>query len=142
MSGSAAAIESEAGDTYSITELAREFDITTRAIRFYEDQDLLAPARRGQSRIYAQRDRTRLKLILRGKRLGFSLAEVAEIIELYDNQPGEVGQLDFFLSKIAERRGLLEQQRDDISITLVELDTVEARCRERLAELRGNTKLR
>ena len=142
MSGSAAAIESEAGDTYSITELAREFDITTRAIRFYEDQDLLAPARRGQSRIYAQRDRTRLKLILRGKRLGFSLAEVAEIIELYDNQPGEVGQLDFFLSKIAERRGLLEQQREDISITLDELETVEARCRERLAELRSNTKLR
>lgn len=137
MSGSSVAIESEAGDTYSITELAREFDITTRAIRFYEDQGLLAPARRGQSRIYAQRDRTRLKLILRGKRLGFSLAEVAEIVELYDSQPGEIGQLDFFLSKIADRRNLLEQQREDIAITLEELETVEARCRERLAELRG-----
>lgn len=137
MSGSVAAIGNKAGDTYSITELAREFGITTRAIRFYEDQGLLAPARRGQSRIYAQRDRTRLKLVLRGKRLGFSLAEVAEIIELYDNQPGETGQLDFFLSKIADRRNLLEQQREDIAITLDELDIVEARCHERLAELRS-----
>lgn len=137
MSGSVASIEGQAGDTYSITELAREFDITTRAIRFYEDQGLLAPARRGQSRIYVQRDRTRLKLILRGKRLGFSLAEVAEIVELYDSQPGEIGQLDFFLAKIADRRNLLEQQREDIAITLDELETVEARCRRRLAELRG-----
>lgn len=137
MSGSVASIEGQDGDTYSITELAREFDITTRAIRFYEDQGLLAPARRGQSRIYVQRDRTRLKLILRGKRLGFSLAEVAEIVELYDSQPGEIGQLDFFLAKIADRRNLLEQQREDIAITLDELETVEARCRQRLAELRG-----
>ena len=136
MSKSAAAIENDAGDTFSITELAQEFDVTTRTIRFYEDQGLLAPARRGQSRIYAQRDRTRLKLILRGKRLGFSLAEVAEIIELYDNQPGETGQLEFFLSKIADRRILLEQQREDIAITLEELKIVEARCHERLAELR------
>ncbi len=138
MSKSAAAIENNAGDTFSITELAQEFDVTTRTIRFYEDQGLLAPARRGQSRIYAQRDRTRLKLILRGKRLGFSLAEVAEIIELYDNQPGETGQLEFFLSKIADRRILLEQQREDIAITLEELKIVEARCHERLAELRDN----
>ena len=135
MSKSAAAIENDAGDTFSITELAQEFEVTTRTIRFYEDQGLLAPARRGQSRIYAQRDRTRLKLILRGKRLGFSLAEVAEIIELYDNQPGETGQLEFFLSKIADRRILLEQQREDIAITLEELKIVEARCHERLAEL-------
>lgn len=135
MSKSAAAIENDAGDTFSITELAQEFEVTTRTIRFYEDQGLLAPARRGQSRIYAQRDRTRLKLILRGKRLGFSLAEVAEIIELYDNQPGETGQLEFFLSKIADRRILLEQQREDIAITLEEFKIVEARCHERLAEL-------
>ncbi|MCZ6859738.1 MAG: MerR family DNA-binding transcriptional regulator [Alphaproteobacteria bacterium] len=136
MSKSAAAIENDAGDTFSITELAQEFDVTTRTIRFYEDQGLVAPARRGHSRIYAQRNRTRLKLILRGKRLGFSLAEVAEIIELYDNQPGETGQLEFFLSKIADRRFLLEQQREDIAITLEELKIVEARCHERLAELR------
>ncbi len=137
MNISAAASESDADDTYSITDLAQEFDITARAIRFYEDQGLLAPARRGQSRIYGQRDRTRLKLILRGKRLGFSLAEVAEIIDLYDNQPGETGQLHFFLSKIADRRALLEQQREDIAITLDELEIVEVRCHERLAELRG-----
>ena len=136
MSKSAAAIENDAGDTFSITELAQEFDVTTRTIRFYEDQNLLTPARRGQSRIYAQRDRTRLKLILRGKRLGFSLAEVAEIIELYDNQPGETGQLEFFLSKIADRRFLLEQQREDIATTLEELKIVEARCHVRLSELR------
>ena len=137
MTGASAANENAAGESYSIAELAREFDITTRAIRYYEDQGLLAPARRGQARIYAQRDRTRLKLILRGKRLGFSLAEVAEIIELYDNQPGETGQLDFFLAKIAGRRGLLEQQREDIAVILDELEIVEQRCRERLAELRG-----
>lgn len=137
MSKSAVALESETGETFSITDLAQEFDITTRAIRFYEDQGLLAPARRGQSRIYSPRDRTRLKLILRGKRLGFSLAEVAEIVGLYDNQPGEIGQLDFFLSKIADRRALLNQQQEDIAVTLDELDSVEVRCRERLAELRG-----
>ncbi|MHA1537764.1 MAG: MerR family transcriptional regulator [Alphaproteobacteria bacterium] len=136
MTGAPAANENAAGESYSIAELAREFDITTRAIRYYEDQGLLAPARRGQARIYAQRDRTRLKLILRGKRLGFSLAEVAEIIELYDNQPGETGQLDFFLAKIAGRRGLLEQQREDIAVIFEELEVVEQRCRERLAELR------
>jgi DNA-binding transcriptional MerR regulator len=134
--GSVARLEPDSGATFSITDLAQEFDVTTRAIRFYEDQGLLAPKRRGQTRIYSQRDRTRLKLILRGKRLGFSLAEVAEIISLYHSEPGEAGQLEFFLRKIADRRAMLEQQREDIEVTLAELEAVETRCRGRLAELR------
>ena len=123
--------------SFTITELAREFDVTTRTIRFYEDQGLLAPARRGQTRIYAPRDRTRLKLILRGKRLGFSLSEVADIIALYDTEPGEVAQLDFFLDKIRERRAALDRQREDIVVMLAELEIVETRCHERMAELRA-----
>jgi DNA-binding transcriptional MerR regulator len=131
----AAAKIREAERTYSITDLAQEFDLTTRAIRFYEDQGLLTPARRGQTRVYAPRDRTRLKLILRGKRLGFSLGEVREMVDMYDTAPGEKGQLALFLRKIAERRAVLEQQQADIAVTLEELEAVESRCRERLAEL-------
>ena len=141
MSGTAAAMmadgvkEGDMTETFSITDLAQEFDVTTRTIRFYEDQGLLSPSRRGQTRVYSQRDRTRLKLILRGKRLGFSLGEVAGIIDLYDSEPGEVAQLHHFLDKIRERRALLEQQREDIEVTLSELEAVEARCHERLGEL-------
>ena len=136
MTGSVMPFEPDHDETYSITDLSQEFDVTTRAIRFYEDQGLLAPQRRGQTRIYDQRDRTRLKLILRGKRLGFSLAEVAGIINLYDAEPGEVGQLQHFLDKIRERRALLKQQQEDIAVTLGELEAVEARCHERLGELK------
>ncbi len=122
-------------ERFTITELSREFDVTTRTIRFYEDEGLLAPDRRGQARIYGPRDRVRLRLILRGKRLGFSLSEIKEILDLYDREPGEAGQLRHFLAKIAERRAQLRQQREDIDVTLAELATVEARCDERLAEL-------
>jgi DNA-binding transcriptional MerR regulator len=118
---------------YSIRDLAREFDVTTRTIRFYEDEGLISPARRGQTRLFSARDRIRLKLILRGKRLGFALSEIREIIDLYDAEPGEYGQLRFFLSKIAERRAMLEQQRADIVDTLEELAEVERRC---LAQLK------
>ena len=127
-------------ETYSITDLAQEFDVTTRTIRFYEDQGLLAPKRRGQTRIYGPRDRTRLKLILRGKRLGFSLGEVREMIDMYDTAPGEKGQLALFIRKIAERRAVLAQQQADIAVTLEELEAVESRCRERLAELAGKSR--
>jgi len=127
----------EVEETFSIAELAREFGITTRAIRFYEDEGLLTPRRRGQTRIYGARDRTRLKLILRGKRLGFSLQEIAEMVTMYDAQPGEAGQLDLFLKRIAERRALLEQQREDIKVTLAELDASEAAAKKRLKELKG-----
>ena len=127
----------DAEETFSIADLAREFDITTRAIRFYEDEGLLSPRRRGQTRIYGPRDRTRLKLILRGKRLGFSLLEIAEMVTMYDAQPGEAGQLELFLKRISERRAVLEQQREDIKVTLAELDASEAAAKKRLKELKG-----
>ena len=123
-------------ETLSITDLSREFDVTTRAIRFYEDEGLLHPVRRGRQRVYTNRDRVRLKLILRGKRLGFSLSEIAEIINLYHSEPGETAQLDHFIDKIRERRRLLLQQKEDIEITLAELEAVEKQCRERLGKLR------
>jgi DNA-binding transcriptional MerR regulator len=122
---------------YSIRDLAQEFDVTTRTIRFYEDEGLISPARRGQTRLFSQRDRVRLKLILRGKRLGFSLLEIAEMVTMYDAPPGETGQLELFLKRIAERRGLLEQQREDIKVTLSELEASEAAAKKRLKELRS-----
>lgn len=114
--------------TYSISELAREFDVTTRTIRFYEDEGLLAPERKGQQRIYSAKDRTLLKLILRGKRLGFSLAECHELFELYDPASGNVVQLNRMLAKIAERRASLDQQLNDIRLMQLELDEAEQRC--------------
>jgi DNA-binding transcriptional MerR regulator len=124
-----------ASATFGIADLAREFDVTTRTIRFYEAEGLIAPTRRGQHRIFTPRDRVRLRLILRGKRLGFSLGEIREIIDLYDRAPGEAGQLRFFLGKIRERRADLERQRTDIAETLAELAEVEARCLEQLGRL-------
>jgi DNA-binding transcriptional MerR regulator len=121
--------------SYTIAELAREFDVTTRTIRFYEAEGLIAPARSGQRRIFSPRDRVRLRLILRGKRLGFSLGEIREIIDLYDKAPGEAGQLRFFLAKIRDRRAALERQRTDIAETLAELAEVEARCTAQLKSL-------
>lgn len=117
-----------AQQTYSISELASELDITTRAIRFYEEQGMLAPARRGQERIYSSRDRVALKLILRGKRIGFSLAECKTLIELYDPRAGNRKQLQIMLDMIAERRQQLEQQLLDIQQIQLELDTAEERC--------------
>ena len=121
--------------TYSITELSREFDVTTRAIRFYEDQGLLNPARRGRTRVYTNRDRVRLKLILRGKRLGFTLQETKELFDLYDSSPGEVGQMQYFLRKIRDRRAILLQQQSDIEMLLQELDTIEAQCESQLENM-------
>jgi DNA-binding transcriptional MerR regulator len=118
---------------YSIGDLSREFGVTTRTIRFYEDQGLLSPAREGQSRIYQPRDRVRLKLILRGKRLGFSLKEIKKLIELYDAPEGEGAQLRSFIEKIRARRGELLVQKNDIEQVLDELDTLEQRCSELLA---------
>ena len=120
---------------YSISDLAQEFNLTTRAIRFYEDEGLLQPGRSGRRRVYSARDRVRLKLILRGKRLGFSLSEVRDIIEMYDLDAGETGQLRYFLDQIQERRKALEQQRSDIDLTLRELDEIESQCQGRLASI-------
>jgi len=121
--------------TYSIAELAREFAVTTRTIRFYEDQGMLSPLRDGQRRIYRSRDRTRLKLILRGKGLGFPLAEVRKIVDLYDAPQGEDAQLHLLLAKIAERRHELAAKREDIEASLQELEAVADTCRSRLKEL-------
>ena len=120
---------------YSISDLAQEFNLTTRAIRFYEDEGLLQPGRSGRRRVYSARDRVRLKLILRGKRLGFSLSDVRDIIEMYDLDAGETGQLRYFLDQIQERREALEQQRSDIDLTLKELDEIESQCQGRLASI-------
>ncbi|WOH37859.1 MerR family DNA-binding transcriptional regulator [Thalassotalea fonticola] len=114
--------------TFSISELAKEFDITTRSIRFYEDQGLIIPERKGQTRIYNRRDRVRLKLILRGKRLGFSLAETGRLFELYDNDKTNTSQLDTIKTIISEKKAALIQQLDDIKVVLMELDTLEKRC--------------
>jgi len=119
--------------TYSISDLSRELDITTRAIRFYEEQGLLSPERRGLERVYSARDKVSLKLILRGKRIGFSLAECRELIELYDPSSGNTKQLNSMLAKIAERRAQLEQQLLDIQQMQLELDTAEERCQQALA---------
>jgi len=121
--------------TWSITALARDHGVTLRTIRFYEDRGLLSPERRGVQRVYHNRDRVRLALVLRGKRLGFSLDEIARIVDMYDSEPGEAGQLRYLLTQIAARRAELAQRRHDIDETLSELDEVERRCREDLARL-------
>ena len=122
-------------DLHSISALAEEFDITTRTIRFYEDKGLLQPKRNGRQRIYSRRDYVRLRLILRGKRLGLSLSEISDTIELYDTDQGELGQLDSFLQTIRERRVALKQKRADIDVILSELQRIERRCRARLKTL-------
>lgn len=124
-------------ETYSISDLAREFDVTPRAIRFYEDQGLLAPKRAGSRRIYSKRDYVRLKLTLRGKRLGLSLSEVGGMFDLYDSARDEKPQLAKFLHSLAERREQLERQRADLDEMLGEIAAFEAQCRRILAGERG-----
>lgn len=123
------------GNTSSIGDLAAEFGVTLRTIRFYEDQGLISPERRGTRRVYHPRDRVRLALVLRGRRLGFSLAEITTIVDMYDAEPGEAGQLHYLLDQIADRRADLERRRRDLDETLADLDQVAARCREDLARL-------
>ncbi|MEM9102444.1 MAG: MerR family DNA-binding transcriptional regulator [Pseudomonadota bacterium] len=112
-------------ETFTISELAKEFDITTRTIRHYEDQRLLIPQRDGQHRIYSNKDRVRLRLILRGKRVGFSLGEIKEIIDMYDSPQGEAKQTQLLLTKIQQRRAQLQQQKKDIEDILHELERIE-----------------
>jgi DNA-binding transcriptional MerR regulator len=120
--------------TFSIGELAREFDLTTRAIRFYEDCGLLAPQRSGRTRIYTLRDRTRLKLTLRGKRLGRTLSEVKDLVDMYESPRDTQAQLKKFLIVLAEHRAQLEQQMADLSVTLDEVRTHEREARRLLAQ--------
>ncbi|MBN3494127.1 MerR family DNA-binding transcriptional regulator [Vibrio neptunius] len=118
-------------ETYKISELAKEFDITTRSIRFYEDMGLIQPDRKGSMRIYQRRDRVRLKLILRGKRLGFSLAEIRDLLELYDTNQMDT-QLIKMLKIIDEKEAVLKRQLEDITIVLDDLNTARQRCEEAL----------
>ena len=104
--------------TYSISELAHEFDVTPRTIRYYEDEGLLTPLREGQTRIYNHRDKIRLKLTLRGKRLGFSLAEIRELFEMYDTDRSSKTQLHSMIQLIEEKRGTLLQQLEDIQMAV------------------------
>lgn len=122
--------------TYTITELAREFDVTPRAIRFYEDQGLLAPRRTGagaRQRVYSSRDRTRLLLTLRGKRLGLTLSDIKDLLDMYDSPADTVPQLTRFLSVLARHRSTLQQQLADLQITLEEIAGHEERARTLLA---------
>ncbi|PKG81229.1 MerR family transcriptional regulator [Colwellia sp. 75C3] len=120
---------------YSISDLSKEFDITTRSIRFYEDQGLVSPARKGQTRIYNQRDKVRLKLILRGKRLGFSLAETGRLFELYDVDKTSAKQLNSIMELIHNKKRDLTQQLEDINAVLIELNDLEDNCQETLRTL-------
>jgi DNA-binding transcriptional MerR regulator len=117
---------------YTITDLTREFDITPRALRFYENHGLLAPTREGTNgmrRVYSSRDRTRLKLTLRGKRLGFTLLEISRLLDLYDSPTGTVAQLQLFLQTIAAHRAVLQQQLTDLNAQLAELAAFDAEGR-------------
>ena len=121
---------------YTITELTKEFGVSTRTIRFYEDEELIKPVRRGRTRLFRPSDRVLLKQILRGKRLGFSIAEIREIIEVYKAPSGEEGQIKLMIERINQKRKELEQKRQDIEDTMREMDGAEESCIERLAELR------
>lgn len=125
---------SSAAQTYTIGELAREFDLTTRAIRFYEDCGLLSPQRSGRNRVYTARDRTRLKLTLRGKRLGLTLAEVKDLVDMYESPRDTQPQLKKFLVVLAAHRAQLEQQMADLNVTLDEVRAHEKEARRLLSD--------
>jgi DNA-binding transcriptional MerR regulator len=129
--------------TYSIGELAEEFGITSRTLRLYEEEGLLDPKREGTRRIYSERNRVRLRLILRGKRLGWSLSEIRESFDLYDSDHGEEAQLGLMLEKLGKRRETLKAQRRDIDNALKDLERIAADAGEALQNLRsGQRKLR
>lgn len=119
--------------TWTISELAHEFAITPRTIRFYEDQGIVSPSRDGRNRVYHARDRTRLKLALRGKRLGLQLAEILSLIDMYDGPGDTVAQLRHYMSVLEKHRNVLEQQRRDIDLTLLEISRQQANCEQLMA---------
>ncbi len=126
-------------ETFTISELGKEFGITTRAIRFYEDKQLLNPAREGQKRVYSRADRTRLKLLLRGKRLGWPLDEIRIVLDMYDtSNEGELKQLEYTCRKIEESRQILKAQREDLEEAMHDLGKIETRCRERIAAINAD----
>ncbi|UYB69116.1 MerR family DNA-binding transcriptional regulator [Aeromonas veronii] len=123
--------------TYSISELAHEFDVTPRTIRYYEDEGLLTPLREGQTRIYSHKDKIRLKLTLRGKRLGFSLAEIRELFDMYDTDKSSKNQLNSMIRLIESKRSALHQQLEDIQMVMAELEAAEQRCVNSLNNLKS-----
>ena len=123
---------SQTGPTFAISDLAREFEITPRTIRFWEDQGILAPQREGSKRIFTRRDRARLKMALRGKRLGLSLAEIKDLIGMYSSTEDETPQLLECLRIMEKRRAALQQQREDIEAMLGEIAQFETQCQEEL----------
>ncbi|MBA4710689.1 MULTISPECIES: MerR family transcriptional regulator [Aquitalea] len=116
-------------ELFTISDLARDFDVTLRTIRFYEEQGLIEPKRDGRQRVFTRRDRARLRLILRGKRIGLSLSEIREIIDLYDLARDEASQSLKLLHLLVARREQLEEQRRDIDVVLAEIDALEQHCR-------------
>ncbi len=124
-------------NTYTISELASEFGVTSRALRLYEESQLLAPSREGTRRIYAERDRVRLRLIQRGKRLGWSLAEIGESFDLYDSNLGEEAQLNYMLEKLDARREILQTQKQDVELALADLDHIADNARVVLASFQS-----
>ncbi len=129
------AADTATGRSWTIAEVADEFGVTHRTVRHYEDLGLISPERRGTARVYHRRDRTRLALILRGKRLGFPLDQIRTIIDLYDAPRGKRHQLEYLLSQIDERRADLEQRRADLEVALAELGDLERACRADLDRL-------
>ena len=123
---------SQPAATFAISDLAREFGITPRTIRFWEDQGILAPEREGGKRIFTRRDRARLKMALRGKRLGLSLAEIKDLIGMYNSTEDETPQLLECLRVMSSRRTALEQQREDIEAMLAEIEQFETQCQKEL----------
>lgn len=131
-----AGVRAEATDgPWTIAQVATEFGVTHRTVRHYEELGLIAPERRGTQRVYHRRDKIRLALILRGKRLGFPLEEIRKIVDMYDDIPGEAGQLRYVLQQVDDRRADLEQRRRDLDDLFEELDEFERRCREDLAAM-------
>jgi DNA-binding transcriptional MerR regulator len=123
------------GRTWTIAQIAEEFGVSHRTVRYYEDKGLITPERRGTTRVFHPRDHVRLSLILRGKRLGFPLDEIRRIVDMYDEQPGETGQLSYLLGQIDDRRAELEERRRDVEAALAELDELERRCHDDLRRL-------
>jgi DNA-binding transcriptional MerR regulator len=123
------------GRTWTIAQIAGEFGVSHRTVRYYEDKGLITPERRGTTRVFHPRDHVRLALILRGKRLGFPLDEIRRIVDMYDEQPGETGQLTYLLGQIDDRRAELEERRRDVEAALAELAELERRCHEDLRRL-------
>jgi DNA-binding transcriptional MerR regulator len=130
-----------ASPTWTIAQIAEEFGVSHRTVRYYEDKGLITPERRGTTRVFHPRDHVRLALILRGKRLGFPLDEIRRIVDMYDEQPGEAGQLTYLLGQIGDRRAELEERRRDVEAALAELDELERRCHDDLRRLRPDAPL-